>query len=362
MAVESCRQAGIRAVMVTGDHRVTGHTIAQTLAIARDGDETVDGRELEVMDDDELARRIQGIAVFARVHPAQKLRIVAAYQKRGEVVAMTGDGVNDAPALVKADVGIAMGITGTEVAKESAKIVIADDNFTTIVSAVEEGRVVYRNIKKVVLYLLSTSVAHVLVLFLALVLGYPPPLAAVQILWINLVTEGTVTVTLIMEPAEGDEMRSKPISPREPLLTRMLLSRMAFMTPAMAASTLGWFVYLLERGVSVAEARTEAFTVMAVCCWFNVLNCRSERHSALSLGLVKNPWLLGGLAVSQALHAAVVFVPFIRDVFHTVPRDLRDAVGIGVVASLVLWVEELRKLLWRIHHRRRRRATAYGAS
>jgi magnesium-transporting ATPase (P-type) len=210
------------------------------------------------------------------------------------------------PALVKADVGVAMGVTGTEVAKEAAKIVLRDDNFTSIVSAVEEGRVVYRNIKKVVLYLFATSLSHVLVLLLALILGYPPPLAAVQILWINLVTEGTVTINLIMEPAEGDEMRMRPVSPKEPLLTRALLSRMAFMTPAMAASTLGWFIYSLSRNMPLAEARTEAFTVMAVCCWFNVLNCRSERRSALSLSILKNPWLLGGLVVSQALHAMVV--------------------------------------------------------
>jgi len=352
-AVARCREAGIRPVMVTGDHKATGYAIARTLGIAREGDAAVDGRELEEMSDAELAERIEDIAVFARVHPAQKLRIVDAYQKRHEVVAMTGDGVNDAPALVKADVGVAMGMTGTEVAKEAAEIVLRDDNFTSIVSAVEEGRVVYRNIKKVVLYLVSTSASHVLVLLLALILGYPPPLAAVQILWINLVTEGTVTVTLIMEPAEGDEMRLKPVSSNEPLLTRILLSRMAFMTPAMAASTLGWFIYQLSNAVPLAEARTEAFTVMAVCCWFNVLSCRSERRSALSLSIFKNPWLVGGLVVGQALHAAVVFMPVFEDVFHTVPLNLDDVLVIGVVASPVVVVEELRKLVVRLRDRGR---------
>ncbi len=247
-AVDECRAAGIRPVMVTGDHKATGLAVARTLGIARDGDRAVDGRELEQMNDDELARQIEEISVFARVHPAQKLRIVEALQKKREVVAMTGDGVNDAPALVRADVGVAMGITGTEVAKEAAKIIVTDDNFATIVAAVEEGRVVYRNLKKVILYLFSTSMAAVLVLMTALILGYPPPLAAVQILWINLVTEGTVTVTLIMEPAEGDEMKRPPIPPGEPLLTRMLLSRMAFMTPAIAVSTLGWFTVRLAMG------------------------------------------------------------------------------------------------------------------
>jgi len=357
-AVARCRAAGIKPVMVTGDHKATGYAIAKELGIAQPGDGAVDGRELEQMSDAELADRIGGISVFARVHPAQKLRIVAAYQKQHDVVAMTGDGVNDTPALVKADVGVAMGITGTEVAKEAAKIVIADDNFATIVAAVEEGRVVYRNIKKVVLYLFSTSIAAVLVLLTALIFGYPPPLAAVQILWINLVTEGTVTINLIMEPAEGDEMQQLPISPDEPLITRVLLSRMAFMTPAIAGSTLGWFIYRLSQGAPFPQVQTETFTVLAVCQWFNVLNCRSETRSALSLSILKNPWLIGGLVVGNLLQFSVVFFPPLAAVFHTVPFSLREFVAICAVASLVLWVEELRKLI--VRRRARRLALEVG--
>jgi Ca2+-transporting ATPase len=348
--------------MVTGDHRATGHAIARELGIARDGDAAIEGRELDAMSDAELADRIDGIAVFARVHPAQKLRIVDAYQRRGEVVAMTGDGVNDAPALVKADVGVAMGVSGSEVAKEAAKIVLRDDNFTSIVAAVEEGRIVYRNIKKVVLYLLSTSMAAVLILMTALILGYPPPLAAVQILWINLVTEGTVTVTLIMEPPEGDEMRRPPTSPREPLLPRSLLSRMAVMTPAIAGSTLGWFIYRFESGVPFAQVQTETFTVLAVCQWINVLNCRSEQRSALSLGVFRNPWLIGGLVVGNLLQIAVVFSPLLGRIFHTVPFSLREVLAIGAVASLVLWVEEARKLIARRRDPRRRRPERAGSA
>lgn len=250
---------------------------------------------------------------------------------------------------------------GAVASPQAAKIVLRDDNFSSIVSAVEEGRVVYRNIKKVVLYLFSTSMAEVLVLMTALILGYPPPLAAVQILWINLVTEGTVTVNLIMEPAEGDEMRLKPISPQEPLLTRILLSRIAFMTPAIALSTLGWFIYRLESGQPFAQVQTETFTVLAVCQWFNVLNCRSERRSALNLSILTNPWLIGGLVVGNLLQVAVIFLPPLGPVFYTVPIDLFEVFAIGAVASLVLWAEELRKLVVRAHDRRRLALAVGGA-
>jgi len=351
-AVERCREAGIRPVMVTGDHKATGYAIARELGIAREGDVAVDGRELEQMSDDELAKRIEGISVFARVHPAQKLRIVGAYQKRGEVVAMTGDGVNDAPALVKADVGVAMGIAGTEVAKESAEIVIGDDDFATIVAAVEEGRVVYRNIKKAVLLLFSTSAAEVIVLLLAMLLGYPPPFAAVQILWNNLVSEGLITINLVMEPPEGDEMQRPPIAPDEPLLSRILLTRMAFMVPAIVASTLGWFVARSAAGVPAAQVQTEAFTLLLVCEWFNVLNCRSESRSAFSLGVLQNRWLLGGLLLGNVLQVGVVFWAPLGRVFHTVPIGLTEVVALGAVGSLVLWVEEARKLLVRRRERR----------
>ncbi|MBA3539531.1 MAG: HAD-IC family P-type ATPase [Deltaproteobacteria bacterium] len=351
-AVQQCRDAGIRPVMVTGDHKMTGLALARALGISRDGDAAVDGRELEQMSDVELAARIDAISVFARVHPAQKLRIVHAYQQRHEVVAMTGDGVNDAPALVKADVGIAMGITGTEAAKEAAKIVITDDNFASIVAAVEEGRVVYRNIKKVLLLLFSTSAAEVIVLLAAMLIGYPPPFAAVQILWNNLVSEGLITVNLIMEPPEGDEMRQRPVPHDEPLLTRILLTRMAFMVPAIVVSTLGWFIVRTAAGVPEAQVRTETFTLLVLCEWFNVLNCRSATKSALDLGIVRNPWLIGGLVLGNVLQVAVVFWEPLGRVFHTVPFSLDIVIELGVVASLVLWVEELRKLWVRRSPRR----------
>ena len=346
-AVAECRDAGIRAVMVTGDHKITGLSIARTLGIARDGDIAVDGTELEQMPEQDLRANLDRISVFARVHPAQKLRIVEAFQSQRNVVAMTGDGVNDAPALARADVGVAMGITGTEVAKGAAKIVISDDNFATIVKAVEEGRLVYRNLRKVILYLFATSMAEVLLLLSALFLGYPLPLVAVQILWINIVTEGTVTVNLIMEPPEGDEMKRPPIHQGEPLLNRTMLRRVLLMTPAMTVSAFGFFVWRLSTGAPFALVQTETFTVLAVCQWFNVLNCRSETKSALSLGILKNYWLLGGLLLGNVLHLLVIYTPAMNRIFHTVPIPAADFFLIGAVASLVLWVEEIRKFFAR---------------
>ncbi len=346
-AVAECRSAGIRPVMVTGDHKATGLAIARQLGIARDGDLALDGRELEAMPEPELRAALDRIAVFARVHPAQKLRIVEAFQARNGVVAMTGDGVNDAPALARADVGVAMGITGTEVAKGAAKIVITDDNFATIVRAIEQGRLVYANLQKLLLFLFATSLDEVIILLGALLLGYPLPLAAVQILWINLVTEGTLTVNLVMEGPEGDEMRRPPVRAGEPLITRTMLRRMAVMVPTSVAATFGFFLWRLSTGVPFALVQTETFTVLAACQWFNVLNCESPTRSALRLGVFKNPWLLGGLALANLLHVAVIYTAPLNRLFHTVPIPLADVLLIGAVASAVLWTEEIRKFFAR---------------
>ena len=349
-SVDDCRAAGIRPIMVTGDHKLTGLAIARELGIARDGERAVDGPELERMGEADLRAALPDIAVFARVQPAQKLRIVEALQARGEVVAMTGDGVNDAPALARADVGVAMGITGTEVAKSAAKIVITDDNFSTIVSAVQQGRVVYGNLKKVILYLFATSLAEVLVLLLALVVGYPLPLAAVQILWINIVTEGTVTVNLVMDPADGDEMKRAPVPRDDRLLGAEMLRRVALMTPMIAAVSFGWFAWRLDQGVAIEIVRTETFTVLAMCQWFNVLNCQSARASALGLRIVRNRWLLGGLSLSVILQALVLYLPPMNALFHTVPLPVETLLPLLLLASTVLWAEEARKLWVRSMH------------
>ena len=348
-AVAECQRAGIRPVMVTGDHKTTGLAVASALGIAGEGDRAVDGRELEAMPEQDLRRNIERVAVFARVHPAQKLRIVEAFQSHRHVVSMTGDGVNDAPALARADAGVAMGITGTEVAKAAARIVLTDDNFATIVKAVEQGRLVYRNLKKVILFLFATSVDEVVVLLAALFLGYPLPFAAVQILWINIVTEGVLTVNLVMERAEGDEMHRPPIPANEPLLTQPMLCRLAIMVGASVAATFGFFVWRISTGVPFELVQSETFTVLAVCQWFNVLNCRNERRSALNLGILKNPWLLAGLLLGNLLQIAVIYTEPLNHLFHTTPIPPADFFLIGAVASVVLWAEEARKYLarWR---------------
>jgi Ca2+-transporting ATPase len=353
LSVAECRVAGIRPIMVTGDHKLTGLAIARELGIARDGERAVDGPELERMGEADLREALPHIAVFARVQPAQKLRIVEALQARGEVVAMTGDGVNDAPALARADVGVAMGITGTEVAKSAAKIVITDDNFSTIVGAVQQGRVVYANLKKVILYLFATSMAEVLVLLLALVGGFPLPLVAVQILWINIVTEGTVTVNLVMDPADGDEMRRAPVPRDDRLLSAEMLKRVALMTPLIAAVSFGWFAWRLGQGVALEIVRTETFTVLAMCQWFNVLNCQSASASALGLRIVRNRWLLGGLTLSVLLQALVLYKPPMNELFHTVPLPPASLLPLLGLASVVLWAEEARKLWVRVMRRAR---------
>lgn len=350
-SVADCLAAGIRPIMVTGDHKLTGRAIARQLGIAREVDRAVDGAELERMGEAELRDQLSTIAVFARVRPAQKLRIVEALQAQGEVVAMTGDGVNDAPALARADVGVAMGITGTEVAKSASKIVITDDNFSTIVGAVQQGRVVYGNLKKVILYLFATSLAEVLVLLLALVGGFPLPLAAVQILWINIVTEGTVTVNLVMDPADGDEMRRAPVSRNDRLLSADMLRRVALMTPLIALVTFGWFAWRLSLGVPLDVVRTETFTVLAMCQWFNVLNCQSASASALGMRIVRNRWLLGGLSLSVLLQMLVLYAPPMNELFHTVPLPPASLLPLLALASLVLWIEEARKLWGRVRRR-----------
>jgi magnesium-transporting ATPase (P-type) len=238
---------------------------------------------------------------------------------------------------------VAMGITGTEVAKGAAKIVITDDNFATIVRAVEQGRLVYRNLQKVLLFLFATSLDEVILVLGSLMMGLPLPLSATQILWINLVTEGVITVNLIMEGLEGDEMRRRPTRPGSSLFTRTMIRRLILMGGISSAMGLGYFWWRLSTGAPFPQVQTEVFTLVAVCQWFNVLNCRSEMNSALNLSLLKNYWLLGGLVLGVLLQFLVIYYAPLGRIFHTVPISGESLLLITGIASGLLWAEEIRK-------------------
>lgn len=346
-ALESSASAGIRTIMLTGDHKATGLAIARKLGIAKEGDIAMEGSEMESLPDDALPDALRRISVFARVYPEQKLRIVEALQAGGEIVAMTGDGVNDAPALARADVGVAMGISGTEVAKSASRIVLTDDNFATLIAAIREGRIVYRNIKKVILFLFATSLDEVMVLLLALFSGHPLPLAAVQILWINVVTESVATVNLVMEGAEGDEMRHPPVPPDDPLLDREMMKRLLVMVSSSVLVVFGFYLWRLSTGVPFVLVQSETFTLMAVSQWFNVLNCRNRIRSAVDSRVFSNVWLTGGLLCGILLQLIVIYSEPLNRYFHTTPIPLRNLLFIIALGSLVLAPEEIRKFLKR---------------
>lgn len=349
-AVALCKQAGVRTVMVTGDHMLTGKSIARDLGIADENSTAMEGADVPQMSEEEFDKALDTVAVFGRVAPEHKLRIVEGLQRKGHVAAMTGDGVNDAPALAQADIGVAMGITGTEVAKEASAMVITDDNFATIVSAIEQGRIIFNNIRKAVYYLFSTSAAEILALMTALIAGLSLPLRAVQILWVNLVTDGALTVNLVMEKAEGDEMNRPPLRRGASLVPKPMLRRMFLLVPVMGLGTIALFWWAKDSGRSYEHAQTMTFTVLCAYQWFNGLNARSYKKSIFQLGIFSNPFVLGGLTVAIGLQVLVVHWPVLGRLFHTVPLTLAEWGIIIAVASTVLWVDELRKLWVRYKH------------
>lgn len=342
-AVSDAKRAGIRPVMITGDHAVTALAIARQVGIARIG-RALSGRDIEEMEKPALARAALESGVFARVTPAHKLKITEALKEQGHVVAMTGDGVNDAPALKGADIGVAMGRAGTEVAKEAADMILTDDNFATIVHAVEEGRVIYGNLRRVVFFLLSTNLGEILTLVAALVIGIDLPLTAVMILWVNLVTDGACTVPLGVEPGHADVLRQPPRDPREFIINRPLLFRMAMLTPIMAAGTLGLFWYEL-RVNGLDYARTVGFTTMAAFQWFQAFNARSQERSVFSIGLFTNRWVLWGVGAAVLLQIGAVHTPVGQLLFGTVGLAWIDWLWILLASSTIWLADELRKLL-----------------
>ena len=361
-AVARARGAGIRPIMITGDHPRTAAVIARELGITADARATT-GAELEQISDDALERTVTEISVYARVNPEHKLRIVRALQRRGAIVAMTGDGVNDAPALKTADIGIAMGVTGTDVSKEAADVVLADDNFATIVAAVEEGRAIFANIRKFLRFLLSSNIGEVLTMFVGVVLGakiglpregvgVALPLLATQILWINLVTDGAPALALGVDPADDGLMRNPPRPHNEGVITARMWRGIFFVGAVIAVSTLlvldaslpGGFI---EGTGTLPYAQTMAFTTLMLAQLFNVFNARSDEQSAFAR-LFTNRWLWLSIALSVALQLVVVYVPAMQRAFGTVGLSVIDWGRCTVAASAVFWAREVNKIITRM--------------
>ncbi len=341
-AVGLCRQAGIRVVMVTGDNRATAESIGRQVGLPPG--RVVVGTELAKMGDEELTAQVEDISIFARVEPLHKLRIVKALKSRGEVVAMTGDGVNDAPALKAADIGTAMGLKGTDVAKEASDVVLADDNFASIVAAVDEGRAIFTRLRNVIFFLLSTNVGELFAFLLSLIFVGQAPLLAVQIIWVNLVTDAAVGLPLGMEPKTGDELKQPPRHPRVGLLYPGLLLRVAFLAGMMSVGVFSIFYWSYGR-LSLDEARTLAFCTLVSFEWFRAFNARSDEHTAFKLGLFRNRYLLAAITAAVLLQMAVVYAPFMQTAFSTVPLSIEQwGIVIGTAASLFV-VEELRKVI-----------------
>lgn len=311
-------QGGIRTVMVTGDHRLTAEAVASELGLPTAPDNILTGHDLDNLTDKELETKIERISVFARVSPRHKLKIVRALKKRGNIVAMTGDGVNDAPALKEADIGIAMGQSGTDVAKDAADMVLSDDNFFTIVRAVKEGRAIYDNIRKFIRYLLSCNLGEILTMLMAILAGLPLPLLPIQILWVNLVTDGLPAIALGVDPPDEDVMLRRPRHPRESVLAG-LAAKITGQSAYIAAATIASFwlaLYLGENDLRLA--RTISFSTLVMVQLFYVFDCCSERQSIFEKGLFSNPWLVVAVIVSLAMHWAVLYVPLLQAVFKTV--------------------------------------------
>lgn len=340
-AVADAKRAGIRTVMITGDHKVTATAIAKRIGIFGEGDLAVSGPELEQMTDEELDRKLTHIAVYARVSPEHKIRIVTAWQRRGQIVAMTGDGVNDAPALKKADIGVAMGITGTEVSKDAAAMILADDNFATIVNAVTNGRGVYENIKNVIGFLLSGNMAGIFCVLYASLMALPAPFAAVHLLFINLLTDSLPAIAIGMEPASSDLLNRKPRDPKEPLLSGDLVKRIGLQGLLIAVPVMTAF-YLGYR-TGTAEAMTMAFATLTLARLFHGFNCREDR-SILRMGLSGNPASLAAFGVGVLLLLAVLLIPALHGLFLVADLTLAQLgmiLGLAVLPTLCIQITRI---------------------
>jgi len=351
-AVAACRDAGIEVRMITGDHPVTALAIARDLGMATSPEQVMSGAELADRPRQELVQLVQTVRIFARVAPRQKLELVEAAQAAGHYVAVTGDGVNDAPALRKANIGVAMGKAGTDVAREAAELVITDDNFATIVAGVEEGRIAYDNVRKVIYLLISTGVATVLTLGTAVLLDLPLPLLPVQIIWLNLVTNGIQDVALAFEPGEGDALRRRPRPPRERIFNRLMIERTVVGALVMAVLSFGLFYYLVRVAqMNEYSARNLLFMLMVLLQNVHVANSRSETKSAFRISPFSNPLLLAGVVGAQLLHISMLYLPVGQKLLSTEPITLPAWLILLGLAVTLLVAMELHKVSWALRSR-----------
>jgi len=341
VSVEQCRRAGIKPVMITGDYKITAIAIAKELGILEEDSEAIEGKEIEKLSDSELAANVDKYSVYARVSPEHKVKIVKAWQSHKKVVAMTGDGVNDAPALKRANIGCAMGITGTDVSKEAADMVLTDDNFSTIVSAVEEGRSIFDNIKKSIHYLLSCNVGEIIALFVALVIGMPTPLLPIHILWVNLITDSFPALALGVDPPEPGIMDRKPRASDESIFAGGLGVSIFVKGFVIGAVTI--IAFYLGKEVNIETGRTMALVTLAVSQFANSLTIRSMDKSMFKVGVFSNKYLIGAIALSATLLLSVVFIPPLRDIFELSSLDGVHWIYVGVLSLLPMTISEIFK-------------------
>ena len=345
-AIKTCKEAGIKPVMITGDHKDTAVAIAAELGLMEEHSGVLTGNELDKFSDEELFNRVGNTSVYARVSPEHKVRIVEMLKKRGHIAAMTGDGVNDAMALKKADIGVSMGITGTDVAKGTADIILMDDNFATIVSAVEEGRIIYSNIRKFVFFLLSCNIAEIFIIFLSILFNMPVPLVPIQLLWLNLVSDSFPALALGTEAGEPGIMKKKPRDTKEPILNKSLSTGILILSIAQTAAVLTAFRWALNNYNKDLEiARTLAFTTLVVVELFMAFTCRSERYPVIKLGIFSNRALVLATITSFVLGIAVLYIPFLQPIFKTVSLGIRDWVMILLLSIIPVLTGEIYKLI-----------------
>lgn len=343
-AVELCKKAGIKIVIITGDFDVTARAVGRMVGLDG-GMRVVNGVELDRLNDKQLEEALKGKVIFARASPENKLRVVSALKAMGQVVAVTGDGVNDAPALKKSDIGVAMGITGTDVSKEASSMVLTDDNFASIVNAVKEGRGVYESIKKFLVYLFSSNIGEVIAVFITMLLGLPLILSAIQILWINLATDLGPALALGVDPPDAGIMERKPRDPKKRIIGMKMFTRIMLLGLVVGFGTISVFLWQLHQQADLMKAQTMAFTVIVLYQLANVFNARSEHKSILNAGLFSNKWLLLAVGLSLAMQIAVVHIGFMQSLFKLTPLTLWEWLIAGAVALSVVAIDEIRKLM-----------------